>query len=138
MNEYAEVTDANLASTPHTRTARPAHTARADVDRSRGARFVSPLNSREYLALSEAAVRTWPFGGWVLLDDRDRVIGFHWHEMYPVLGLEWTSAPTAFAAFIPDDAQRAGLATAGWTVQHDTDNALLAPYLCSAPAPWRH
>lgn len=106
------------------------------VDRRFGAAFVTPLTTREYLALSEPVVRQWPLGGWVLLDERGSIAGYHWDEIYAALNLGWTSETTAFAAFVPEHEQRRQLAAAGWTVQRDADSALLAPYLCTTPRPW--
>ncbi len=123
---------------PHTPDLADAAAVVAGLDRRLGAKFVNPLSPREYLALSEATVRSWPFGGWALLDDRERVIGYHWHEIYPVPDLEWTSETTAFAAFAPNETQRAQLSAAGCKVQRDADGALLPPYLCSVVPPWRH
>ena len=98
--------------------------------------FVTPLSTREYLLLSDPGVRRWPLGAWVLLDDRDAVVGYHWHQLYPSLDTDWSNHTTAFAAFIPDAEQRERLAAAGWTVRPDGDTALLAPYLCSTARLW--
>jgi hypothetical protein len=108
----------------------------AAVDRRFGAAFVTPLTTREYLALSEPIVRQWPLGGWVLLDERGSIAGYHWDEIYAMPNLGWTSETTAFASFIPEHEQRRQLAAAGWTVQRDAGSALLAPYLCTTPRPW--
>lgn len=111
-------------------------TSAPSVDRHFGAVFVTPLSTREYLLLSDPDVRRWPLGGWVLLDDRDAVVGYHWHQLYPALDIDWSSYATAFAAFIPLAEQRGRLASAGWKLMRDVDSALLAPYLCSTPRPW--